>query len=201
MRLLDAEALIYDDVAELVDFVDESHAPKYAILSHTWEEEEILFRDIPQGPGHRVRPSATCGRAARRQEVPAQHDPNRLENSEREATLDDIFMEEINGLDFSPSASGAHAAEWFTEDRNFRALLALPSPPGGFDHTNKNNLEQLVPHVKRGWDKVRNTCRQAVKDGLAYVWIDTCKSRSHLRDCHHDSGRLSGINYRLHRQK
>jgi hypothetical protein len=56
MRLLDAEALIYDNEAELVDFADESHAPKYAILSHTWEEEEVLFQDIPLGPEHLVKP-------------------------------------------------------------------------------------------------------------------------------------------------
>jgi hypothetical protein len=35
MRLLDAEALIYDDVAELVYFTNERSALPYAILSHT----------------------------------------------------------------------------------------------------------------------------------------------------------------------
>jgi hypothetical protein len=69
MRLLDAEALIYDNVADLIDFPDESSAPPYAILSHTWEEEEILFHDIPLGPQHEIQATVASVRARRRQQA------------------------------------------------------------------------------------------------------------------------------------
>lgn len=57
MRLLDAWTLIYDGEAELVEFVDEQSLPPYAILSHTWAEEEVLFHDIALGPDHEIMPS------------------------------------------------------------------------------------------------------------------------------------------------
>ncbi|KAK1499010.1 HET domain-containing protein [Colletotrichum cuscutae] len=43
MRLLETSTL------ELSDFV-ESQIPKYAILSHTWSEGEVLFRDLEKNP-------------------------------------------------------------------------------------------------------------------------------------------------------
>src|SRR3954451_16649654 len=47
MRLLNTSTL------ELQSFVSATHAntPKYAILSHTWEEEEIVFEDVKGGLG------------------------------------------------------------------------------------------------------------------------------------------------------
>ena len=69
MRLLDAEALIYDNIAELVDFPDVSSAPPYAILSHTWEQEEVLFHDVPLGPQHEFKVTAASVRALQRRRV------------------------------------------------------------------------------------------------------------------------------------
>ncbi|KAK1621846.1 HET domain-containing protein [Colletotrichum phormii] len=43
MRLLETTML------ELSEFV-EGHIPEYAILSHTWGDEEVLFRDLEKGP-------------------------------------------------------------------------------------------------------------------------------------------------------
>lgn len=54
MRLLDADALIYDNEARLAEFIDERSLPKYAILSHTWEKGEVLFHDIALGPQHEI---------------------------------------------------------------------------------------------------------------------------------------------------
>ena len=51
--------------AELVDFPDERSLPKYAILSHTWAEEEVLLHDLVLGPNHEVTPSAASRRASR----------------------------------------------------------------------------------------------------------------------------------------
>jgi hypothetical protein len=54
MRLLDAKALIYDNIAQLKEFPNAQSAPEYAILSHTWEKEEVLFEDIALGPQYEV---------------------------------------------------------------------------------------------------------------------------------------------------
>ena len=54
MRLLDARALVYDNIARLAEYPDASQAPRYAILSHTWENEEVLFEDIGLGPQYEV---------------------------------------------------------------------------------------------------------------------------------------------------
>jgi hypothetical protein len=51
MRLLDVESLIYRDTTRLIE-CDESHAPPYAILSHTWSSEEVLFQDVALGPDY-----------------------------------------------------------------------------------------------------------------------------------------------------
>ncbi|KXH28424.1 HET domain-containing protein [Colletotrichum salicis] len=47
MRLLETTTL------ELSEFV-EGHIPEYAILSHTWGDEEVLFRDLEKGPSAKV---------------------------------------------------------------------------------------------------------------------------------------------------
>ncbi|KAI3547734.1 HET domain-containing protein [Colletotrichum abscissum] len=47
MRLLETETLT------LHEFV-EGHVPEYAILSHTWGEEEVLFRDLENGPSDKA---------------------------------------------------------------------------------------------------------------------------------------------------
>ncbi len=40
--------LLHTTKLELVEFVGED-IPPYAILSHTWAEEEVLFQDVQQG--------------------------------------------------------------------------------------------------------------------------------------------------------
>lgn len=64
MRLINATTL------QLEDFQDELLAPPYAILSHTWAENEVLFKDIQDGAavyktGY-TKVQATCSEARRR---------------------------------------------------------------------------------------------------------------------------------------
>ncbi len=47
MRFINAKQLIEEDVFDLQEF--EGNIPKYAILTHTWGEEEISFRDVADG--------------------------------------------------------------------------------------------------------------------------------------------------------
>ncbi|KAH8800724.1 heterokaryon incompatibility protein-domain-containing protein [Xylogone sp. PMI_703] len=53
MRLLDARALIHEGVSRLIDDT-EVGKPCFAILSHTWGQEEVLFEDIALGPNHEI---------------------------------------------------------------------------------------------------------------------------------------------------
>ena len=76
MRLLDAWTLIYDGEAELVEFVDERSLPPYAILSHTWADEEVFFHDIAFGPDHEIVPSKASQRAQHRRSR-TQSEPSR----------------------------------------------------------------------------------------------------------------------------
>ncbi len=37
--------LLHASTGEMKDFISDSEIPPYAILSHTWGEEEVTFRD------------------------------------------------------------------------------------------------------------------------------------------------------------
>jgi hypothetical protein len=52
MRLLNARTLA------LQSFIDDSHVPKYAILSHTWKSEEVTFEQICQTPHNELKHKA-----------------------------------------------------------------------------------------------------------------------------------------------
>ncbi len=50
MRLL---KLLPNGDFQLIEFLDD--VPRYAILSHTWESEDVTFQDMNQGSGHSYR--------------------------------------------------------------------------------------------------------------------------------------------------
>jgi len=61
MRLLNVHSL------KLKEFF-ENQLPKYAILSHTWGNEEILFQDLAANPSRKVgyaKVNGTCELAAK----------------------------------------------------------------------------------------------------------------------------------------
>ncbi|OBT90307.1 hypothetical protein VE02_03333 [Pseudogymnoascus sp. 03VT05] len=53
MRLLDARALAHEGVSRLVDDAEVGNH-YFAILSHTWGQEEVLFEDIALRPNYEV---------------------------------------------------------------------------------------------------------------------------------------------------
>ena len=174
MRLLDAEALIYDNVAELVDFPDESLAPEYAILSHTWEQEEVLFQDIVLGPQHEIQPSMSYMRALRREAAVDQHNSGHFDFSSSDDTDTDMSDEESTTyMTTLPSVSNDS-----TSDASLNSDEDASSCLGSSSSNSRNDVDARLhtPHVKAGWNKVLNTCLQTLRDGLRYVWIDTCKS-------------------------
>jgi hypothetical protein len=173
MRLLDAEALIYDNVAELADFPDETSAPPYAILSHTWEEEEVLFHDIALGPQHEIRPTVVSLRAMRRRRTMLRRNSN-ISTSEEP---------KFDGSDENSSdTTRSHSLSDSAEKRNVTSSNRGQCGPtllanNSLGTRGKSGIGLLMPRVKAGWTKVLNACLQTLRDGLAYIWIDTCKSQ------------------------
>lgn len=143
MRLLDARALIHEGVSRLVDD-DEVGKPLYAILSHTWGKEEVLFEDITLGPNHEIDTPAEEQRAALgyRMESRKRHEYWAME-------LDQMFKEKPK------------------EDDSRGVCESCRSK-------NRPVIRQQGPHVKGGWKKVWSACLQACRDGYDYIWIDTC---------------------------
>lgn len=147
MRLLDARALIYDNVARLVDFPKVAYGDHlYAILSHTWEDEEVLFDDIRLGPQHEI--------------------PDEVES--------DNDSESSRGSDSNwiPSSSASSADEHL-EPRDTGSDGDVESDTS-WSSTASPTIGRGT-HVKAGWTKMLNTCLLAVRDKIRYVWIDTCE--------------------------
>lgn len=185
MRLLDAEALIYYNVARLVEFTDASEAPDYAILSHTWEDEEVLFEDIKLGLQHEIA-SDTVFRQSFRSTAPRSRSISLIGSPStlRSSSLDYKSIksdEEERGAPPHDSDSQSNYAMTIESDEDEPDFLSQDSnsdshsedPSSTFSNTSDTGLVGL--HVKAGWNKVLNTCLLAVRDRLRYVWIDTCR--------------------------
>lgn len=199
MRLLNAEALIYDNIAELEYFSDERSIPPYAILSHTWAEEEVLFEDIALGPQHEIQPSAASIRAFHRRDAGQSVDFDsdmsfsddesvRAKDSDGalfDVNLSDDFLEDEEAFDELCEETGDFDKQSSTSASSDGSLADSFQWVGGEDlrcdkcsayiTLHSMRMKQLRPHVKAGWNKVLNTCLQTLREGLQYVWIDTCE--------------------------
>ena len=163
MRLLDAEALIYDNVARLAEFPDASRAPKYAILSHTWEDEEVLFEDIARGPQYEIA-SDIVSRQNRRS--------TRSSDSNRSGSTSSRSTSSARSSPSSISIGSEHGdSSILVDERN--SDYQFDDATSTF--SNVSNTEVSDFHVKAGWNKALNTSLLAVRDGLQYVWVDTCE--------------------------
>ena len=176
MRLLDAEALIYDNVARLVEFTDASRAPDYAILSHTWEEEEVLFEDIKLGPQHEIATHYFF-----RQDLRSKGSldlTSSVADLRRASDIESISIEtDDDETDFFSVSEAS--------DENEDVSMSNDGTGDAVSESTKDSLpnspaDALGLHVKEGWNKVLNTCLLTVRDQLRYVWIDTCKYNPHL---------------------
>ena len=180
MKLLNAAPLIHDNIAELIDFPDERNLPPYAILSHTWADEEVLFGDIALGPQHEVHPRLATLRASHHQASWSDD----LDFSDAESlnseSADSVSLVS-SGADAEPvdnsSQSGGPSTKQPMHDQQQRSVGGSPAkliPSFDADLTQFPKQELRGAHVKLGWNKVLNTCLLACRDRLSYVWIDTC---------------------------
>jgi hypothetical protein len=51
---------------------------------------------------------------------------------------------------------------------------AILSHTWGEDEVSFQDIQQSDVHKKQGYTKIQKACDQALKDGLEYVWVDTC---------------------------
>ncbi|KAK5167078.1 uncharacterized protein LTR77_007808 [Saxophila tyrrhenica] len=168
MRLLDAEALIYDNEARLEEFIDERSLPQFAILSHTWEKHEVLFHDIALGPQHEIEISLA---AARR------NDDRRYDQRDWDGETWSMGSVSSYSDTCSVDGSGLEGSSDEVDERSDTSS-GQAEPADVFedllDAFKTRPRESTTTHVKAGWNKVPNTCLQASRDGHRYVWIDTC---------------------------
>ncbi|QDS76637.1 hypothetical protein FKW77_007995 [Venturia effusa] len=64
--------------------------------------------------------------------------------------------------------------EEFLDDRRIKRQYAILSHTWEDEEVSFDEIHLEAAKSKKGYDKIRKTCRQAVADGLKYAWVDTC---------------------------
>lgn len=142
MRLLNIKTL------KLEWFHSADDAPSYAILSHRWEDEEVLFEDVEE------RPEAQKLRSLQM----------KLEETERRL---DAFYRKIEGGTQTNAYSGTTDPSGNTEFGD--QISSTPSIPEHLAHVRES--QESKP---KAWAKVLGCCKVAEQFNISYVWIDTC---------------------------
>ena len=60
----------------------------------------------------------------------------------------------------------------FQPDEKARPYAIL-SHTWGDEEVSFREVQQGTASSKKGYEKIRSTCRQALEDGLEYAWVDT----------------------------
>ncbi|KAH8794166.1 heterokaryon incompatibility protein-domain-containing protein [Hyaloscypha finlandica] len=145
MRLLNIKTL------KLEWFHNADVAPSYAILSHRWEDEEVLFEDVEE------KPEAQKLRSLQR----------KLEETERRL---DALSRKIEGKSqtdalFDLLSVGPGSAN--TES-------SVQRSPDTVKSATVTHVHESQAAKPKGWAKVLAFCKIAEQFGISYVWIDTC---------------------------
>src|ERR1700712_1498424 len=61
-------------------------------------------------------------------------------------------------------------SEWLQRHGGYSIL----SHAWGEDEVVFTNILEGTANTKLGYEKIRNACRQALRDGFNHIWIDTC---------------------------
>jgi hypothetical protein len=144
MRLLNIKTL------KLEWFHGADVAPRYAILSHRWEDEEVLFEDVE------MRPEAQKLRSLQM----------KLEETERRF---DAFCRKIEGGTQTNACSGTTDLPGFANTKLEDRVSSTPSTPEQWTHVRES--QEIKP---KAWAKVLGCCKIAEQLGISYIWIDTC---------------------------
>lgn len=148
MRLLNIENL------KLESFTSSKSAPSYAILSHVWEEEEVIFSDIQEQAYYKD----------------YQDLQQRLEDLQ--LCFDDLQsrFEDLQSQFNKPSQGAFFEGEETLAPRQH----SYPRSNERLETENEPDDTYLrLAKSKKGWSKIEGCCREA-KFGINYIWIDTC---------------------------
>ncbi|GAB1313191.1 Heterokaryon incompatibility domain-containing protein [Madurella fahalii] len=174
MRLLKYDTA---DEIRLTADLPSDNTPPYAILSHTWGEEEVLFEDIVEAKGKNKAGHAKiqfCGDQARRDglqffwvDTCCIDKPNNTELQEainsmfrwyRGAARCYVYLADVS-TDPSDASNESNweptfrASKWFTRGWTLQDLIAPPSVEffsrEGVRLGDRNSLEQLIHYVTR----------------------------------------------------
>ena len=63
---------------------------------------------------------------------------------------------------------------YFSNAADVPGGYAILSHTWGDDEVSFDEIQTEGATRKRGYTKIHYTCCQALKDGLTYVWVDTC---------------------------
>jgi hypothetical protein len=145
MHLLNIETF------KLESYDDESTIPAYVILSHRWEEEEVLFEDL--------------------QELPYSQEIQDLRRKFKD--LEERF--ENLQLQLEGEKSACRDTECVnTEQGGITLHKAEREGDGKSDSTWSDSHFRRARLKEKGWNKVTRCCKEAKAFGFSYVWIDTC---------------------------
>jgi len=144
MRLLNIKTL------KLEWFHSADVAPSYAILSHRWEDEEVLFEDVEERLEARKLRSLQM----------------KLEETERRL---DAFYHKIEGGTQTKDFSSTIDLSSFANIKFRDQVSSTPIIPEQFAHVRES--QEIKP---KAWEKVLGCCKVAEQFGISYVWIDTC---------------------------
>jgi hypothetical protein len=145
MRLLNIRTL------KLKWFHNADVAPSYAILSHRWGDEEVLFEDVEE------KPEAQKLRSLQR----------KLEETERRL---DALSRKIEGK----SQTDALSDPLSVGPGSANTESSVQRSPGTVKSATVTHVHESQAAKPKGWAKVLAFCKIAKQFGISYVWIDTC---------------------------
>jgi hypothetical protein len=145
MRLLNIKTL------KLEWFHNADVAPSYAILSHRWGDEEVLFEDVEE------KPEAQKLRSLQR----------KLEETERRL---DALSRKIEGKSQTDALSNPLSV-WPGSANTESSVQRSPDTVKSATVSHVHESQAAKP---KGWAKVLAFCKIAEQFGISYVWIDTC---------------------------
>lgn len=155
------------------------------------------FQDISLGPQHEIQPSLASQRTLRRQQAMSStdsltsisetsgsysSDKNSDEDEAVHSTVEAIsedrhsnLIDQINEDETTSSPPAVTSEANSPMSASSASSKVSKSTSASIDAACKPMSRSRMPHVKVGWNKILNACLQTLRDGLTYIWIDTCK--------------------------
>lgn len=171
MRLLNIKTL------KLEWFHNADAAPSYAILSHRWEDEEVLFEDVEE----RLEAQKLRRLQTKLEETEQRLDALTRKIEELSQPNHSSYTPEVSNLRISRpldvSRGPAKEAQGVNElEASGSTMHELRDQTTSKPTAREKPLHVLESQQRKpkGWAKVLGCCKIAEQVGISYIWIDTC---------------------------